>query len=372
MKKIMIITLPLHNNYGGILQAFALQTVLKNYGFSVDVYNREKTFPNFTTKLYQAVKNVVKLCIGRHVDSIWPLYDSYENYTIISQNTKKFINKYINLHSIQNINEVASNYDVYVVGSDQVWRPAYFGKIENAYLDFLQDRNVKRLAYAASFGTNEWEYSKKQTEICSKLIKRFDAVSVREKSGIDLCKQYLGVDTIHLPDPTMLLTKEDYINLIEKNNTPKSKGELMLYVLDENDELIKIVDRIKTEYKITPFSVNSKYEDKKAKLNDRIQPPVENWLRGFFDADFIITDSFHACVFSILFNKEFLVFGNKERGMARFESLLDEFGLKDRLVGNVFDCELVLEKKIDWTHVNSHLNNRRKDAFAFLEKHLLV
>lgn len=87
-----------------------------------------------------------------------------------------------------------------------------------------------------------------------------------------------------------------------------------------------------------PFSVNNPYEaDENKPLEDRIKPSVETWLRGFFDAELIVTDSFHACVFSIIFKKQFIVVGNKSRGMSRFESLLKMFGLEDRLVNGCDD-----------------------------------
>ena len=369
MKKALIITLRLHNNYGGIIQAYALQTVVEKYGYKVDVYNNTNNYPKFKDKFIICIKQVVKLCLGRHIDYIWPIYDSESNYRIISQHTRKFIDRYIHIRNVKDLKELEDEYDCFIAGSDQVWRPAYFGKIENAFFDFVQCRNVKRIAYAASFGTNKWEYNTKQTSNCQKLIKKFDAVSVREKSGVDLCAKYFNINSVHLLDPTMLLKREDYSLLANSSGVAKSDGSLFVYVLDNNEKIIKLVNVVYKVLNLIPFSINSKYEDINAKISDRIQPPVEKWLRGFSDAEFVITDSFHACVFSILYNKPFLVVGNKNRGMERFISLLEDFGLMDRLISDD-NCEALLKKQIDWDYVNSRLKVRREESLFFLEKYL--
>ena len=117
--------------------------------------------------------------------------------------------------------------------------------------------------------------------------------------------------------------------------------------------------------------MNSKAEDLNAKnlsLLKCVQPPVENWLAGFRDSDFVVTDSFHACVFSILFHKPFFVIGNKARGMARFTSLLGQFGLSDRLINNfqdiVSDC---LSYDIDFTSVDNLLKIERERSLSYLQ-----
>ena len=121
---------------------------------------------------------------------------------------------------------------------------------------------------------------------------------------------------------------------------------------------------------MTPFYVNSKYNNAEAPLEERIQQPVEKWLRAFHDAEFVITDSFHACVFSIIFNKPFIVYGNKERGFARFESLLNMFGLEDRLVSSLNETKTAIEKPIDWERVNSIHKQMKEKSLSFLVNNL--
>jgi len=144
-------------------------------------------------------------------------------------------------------------------------------------------------------------------------------------------------------DPTMLLSKEDYIQLVNNANMPNSNGNLLCYVLDDNANIQELINKIAHEKKLMPFIANSQVNNTKLPNKERIQPPVERWLRGFIDAEFVVTDSFHACIFSILFNKPFVVIGNKKRGYSRFESLLKLFGLEKRLIENVtqFDSSML-------------------------------
>lgn len=120
-----------------------------------------------------------------------------------------------------------------------------------------------------------------------------------------------------------------------------------------------------------PFYVNSKCDDKLCELKERIQPPVEMWLRGFYDAKFVFTDSFHACAFSINFNKPFLVYGNKERGMSRFVSLLSEFDLDNQLIDSYDEAIGRITKDINWQKVNAILEKNRIESVAFLNKTLI-
>ena len=369
--RIGILTLPLHTNYGGILQAYALQTVLERMGHDVCLIEKKRQplrLPLWKAPLSygkRIVKNLTghpyPICFERKVNREEPL---------VRQNTDKFVNKYIKRRFVDDFSEIGKDdFDAIVVGSDQVWRPKYFiDGIENAYLTFAKEWNIKRIAYAASFGTDKWEYSSEQTTSCRRLLKNFDAVSVRESSAVTLCREHLGVDVKRVLDPTMLLSINDYMKLFDANGTPKSNGNLLCYIIDETPEKMSFVNKIAQERGLIPFRVNSKVENLIAPLQERIQPPVEQWLRGFYDADFVVTDSFHACVFSILFNKPFFVLGNEKRGLSRFSSLLGMFGMENLLVTNKDLNEK--QNDIDWARVMSLLAEEKKKAINFLNENL--
>lgn len=376
--RIGILTLPLHTNYGGILQVYALQTVLERMGHEVIVFAtpNKAYLPPFWKLPLSITKRVLLKGLGK-VDRIFIEHHLNKTLPVIAKYIQPFIDNHIHRKVIRKFTDLKSqDFDAIVVGSDQVWRsiyfiPMWFGQpIENAYLFFTKGWKIKRISYAASFGTDKWEYNKEQTLHSKEALQMFDAVSVREESGVKLCKQYFEVDALHVLDPTMLLDANDYIELFKQKQTPKSKGNLLNYVLDETDEIENLIKKVASVKKMIPFAVNNPYEGDETKpLNQRIKPSVETWLRGFYDADFVITDSFHACVFSIIFKKQFIVVGNRERGMARFESLLKMFGLEERLVDEKVDINTL--QSIDYDKVYNHYVQLKEKSLHFVFENLV-
>lgn len=369
--KIGIITLPLNTNYGGILQAYALQTILENMGHNV--YHIQKRWKPKSLPLWKIPLAYGKRILRNLSGQKWPiLYEKKfnEETPVIRQYTNQFIKKYIKCRYIDNYSDIKENeFDVIVVGSDQIFRAGFLPHIEESYLDFAEKWKIKRIAYAVSFGTDRWEYSSKQTKRCQQLLKLFDAVSVREVSGVGLCKEHFGIDTEFVLDPTLLLSTNNYIELFNTTTIPQSPGNLLCYILDETKSKKDFIAKIAKEKNLKPFNVKSKSDIISAPLKERIQPPLEQWLRGFYDADLIITDSFHACVFSILFKKNFFVIGNIERGMARFHSLLKTFGLEDRMI-NIEKGTPIINANIDFNIVYNKLSLLRNKSNNFLTRNL--
>ena len=290
------------------------------------------------------------------------------------QNLKPFIEANIQKAEFTKVTDIKEDdFDVLMAGSDQVWRPKYnrsYGRtIENAFFDFAQQwKHVKRIAYAASFGTDDWEYTNEQTTRCSELAKLFSAISVREQSGIALCKERLGVTATHVLDPTMLLDRKNYEELIAQcPDTHSPSGNLLCYILDETEQTTNIINHIAKEKGLTPFLANSKVTDKNADISEKIQPPVEQWLRNFKDAEFVVTDSFHACVFSIIFGKPFVVIGNKKRGISRYESL---FAMLSMDVHPIFSVEDVISMTTNYDEVYYQLDKQRNKSICYLEQSL--
>lgn len=368
--RIGILTLPLHTNYGGILQAYALQTVLERMGHEVVILDKKTPIPSLALwkRPFVYSKRLFNKILGRNDNIIFLEQYVTKIKPIIQQYTNEFIRKYIHkvsFASFDNIPDIET-YDTIIVGSDQVWRPKYFGEanIADAFLAFTGDMKIKRIAYATSFGVDKWEYSPTQTLMCKTLLRNFDAISVREKSGVELCRDYLGCKAQQVLDPTMLLDKSDYAKLIKNSNISKSKGSLLLYILDETQNKTVLINKIADKYRLKPFRVGSNTENIHAPLKERIQPRVEEWLRGFLDADFVVTDSFHACVFAILFEKQFVVIGNEKRGVSRFVSILREFGLENRLISektNEFTAG-----DIDFSSVKVKLTELKEKSMSYL------
>lgn len=367
-----ILTLPLHTNYGGILQAYALQTVLGRMGHDAGVIGLVRK--PLRLPLWRLPVKYGRRLLRNLTGHPYPIrFERKYNreQPIICQHTEKFIDRHIRHIWYDSYKDISpSDFDAIVVGSDQVWRKIYFPEIRAAYLDFAEGWPLRRMAYAASFGTDVWEYSDSETSDCARLLRGFDEVSVREASGVVLCRERLGVEAQHVLDPTMLLKASDYESLLTDTPATAGGGMMMVYILDEKPLAAAVTDAVSRAKGLRPLRVGSRAEDINAPLAERIQPPVEQWLRGFADADFVVTDSFHACVFSILFNKPFVAIGNEGRGMSRFTSLLTMFGLGDRLIcgreGQGFDR--ILSDKIDWRAVNAVLHDRVMRSLDFLER----
>lgn len=377
--KIGILTQPLHNNYGGLLQNYALQQVLKGIGHEPVTIDWNAT-SSLREKLWRIKQNILFKLGFKGVKK--PLY--YPNRTdevVISRNTDYFISKYISktqtITSESEFSKVARglNCGAFVVGSDQVWRPGYNGFPKAMFLDFTDGMKVIRIAYAVSFGTSVWEFSAELTKDCARLAKKFDLITVREKSGLNLCREHFGVEATWVLDPTMLLNREDYEKVVVLEKESKSVGTLFYYILDPDDEKKSLIEKVADEMNMKPFTIMPKYqaenrtkEDVKKRIEDCVFPSVTSWLRAFMDAEMVVVDSFHGAVFSIIFNKPFWVIANAERGNARFESLLGLYGLEDRMIspGDKVD----LAKEIDWTRVNAIREREKKRCIDLLRNAL--
>ena len=382
--KIAILTLIGESNYGNLLQSYALQTVLQRLGHEVVVLNRRKKSPTIQLqgiRILSYVKSLIsKYFLGNNDRLIVnPLDEDYNPKSFCDKTElQRFANKYIErskpLRSTlaMQVYFEKARFDAVVVGSDQVWREDYVYSIEEMFLSFVpNDSHVKRIAYAASFGIDKNYISQEKIPVCIELLERFDAVSVREDYAVKICKDEFGVSAQHVLDPTMLLVAEDYIKIFKQNPaTPKCKGNLLVYVLDNDSGIINAVESFAIKNNLKPFVVN----DGRVRGNKSYSykfPSIEYWLKSFDDAEYVITDSFHGTVFSILLHKPFICIGNKDRGMSRFYSLLNLFGLENRLV-DVTCMNTLKMNEINWNSVDEILSRERKKAMSFIEESISI
>lgn len=379
--KIGILTQPLQRNYGGILQCYALCEVLKGLGHEVCVLDRHHHTP-FLRKVLRSAKRILLYCLGAEKkENILSIWMTAGQMRTISRHTSAFIDRHIPhtrpLLGTKALRQAAGNehIDAYVVGSDQVWRPVFSPCIANYFIDFDHRDNIVRIAYAASFGVDTWEYDRQTQQVCAGYAKKFDAISVREDSGVTLCRNYLGVAAEHVLDPTMLLRREQYEKLATDRHALASRGNLLTYILDPSPEKSTIVGNVSRKLGLTPFSVMPSREADVLNCamypEECTSPAVEQWLRGFMDARYVIVDSFHGCVFSILFNKPFIAIANCSRGETRFTSLLRTFGLEGRLIHNAGELtDSLITAPVDWERCNGILQSERKKSLLFLRTNL--
>ena len=339
------------------MQNFALQTVLNRMGH--DSYTLPASVrPKWMMPAVYAKRLFFRYILRKPTDIRLERVQR-----AISVYTRNFIRNHIRLWEGTDL----ADFDAFVVGSDQIWRPDYFPDCSWAFLDFVADRSdIRRIAYAPSFGTEKWPFDSRQTRVCGELLKKFSAVSVREDTAVTLCGSKWGIHAVQVLDPTLLLDKEIYDALTTVADCPVHEGELLVYMLDPSEEKSRILSRLSEETGFSSFPVSVHYDDPCIPLQERIVPPVEQWLRGFRDAGGVFTDSFHACAFSILYNKPFVAYGNEERGMSRFRSLLGLFGLERRLVSSPQEAVDIWKEPIDWKTVNTLLNEQRERSLRFL------
>lgn len=398
--KIGILTQPLSYNYGGLLQAYALQTILEREGHEVIILNRPKPYVSddykdkFSEKFKRYIKNTVKWLIRRPMTVVYHELTPKQS-KVVRRLTDKFVNRYLHkspdFHSTDELAAYCKQkcINAFVVGSDQCWRPQYSPCLPNYFLDFAKGWKVRRISYAASFGVDYWELTKEETDICVPLAKLFDAMSVREDTGVELCNSYLGVDAVHVLDPTMLLDKENYNVLIDnfdfgcfdiapEHSLPTINGvqgrTLFNYILDPSAEKHRLIEKLSKNINLSPVYCMPKDWRAQEVYNrcpdECTYPPVELWLQSFRDSEMVIADSYHGMVFSIIYNKPFWVIGNPGRGMARFTSLLKMFDLQDRLITTDMFDTIDYYSPIDWDKVNLRRSELINFSLAFLRNSL--
>lgn len=354
-----ILTLPLHINYGGILQAYALQTVLEHMGheaYLISVLRRDCNGKGLLSKISS------------------PLYllKSYLNWKNKNLITNKFIRKYIKSKTYVYFCDIkSSDFDAIIVGSDQIWRSLFVPYIEDAFLNFTEGWNIKRIAYAVSFGSDIWDYNEKQTRNCMELIKRFDAVSLRESTGVELCKKYLKYDSNLVIDPTMLLDSDIYISLIKPNRLKTNqKQALFSYIIANTKNEQRTIEFFKKENKFDMKTiVLPDYHS-----NKRSQPTVNDWIQSIYYADYIYTDSFHCAVFSILFKKKFVIV-DASNGSTRLKNLINMLNLSheyivDETTSPIDTLKTMMKIKVPEEDVYDALNRLRCESISFLEDNL--
>lgn len=368
--KIGILTQPLCNNYGGTLQNYVLQTVLKRMGHGVTTLNYPVEVCSYDSQMrymLSCCRRILRKLSGDPSIVYISLKEESRKAVELAHLEKAFMDKHMHIVPIKSpitfdaVKDMP--FDAFVVGSDQVWRPRYADKnLGNMFLDFTKGMNVKRVAYATSLGTDVWEYTPEQTKNCAELVKQFDAISVREASGVKLCKENLGVEPKHMLDPTLLLTKEDYLSVCSGNEHPNG-GYIAVYTLDYTKQKMAFLNAVSKELN-TPLHLIGRFT--KAGF-----PSIESWLEGIANAKYVITDSFHGTVFSTIFERQFVTLGNAARGNSRFDSFFTTLGLSaDRQCSDVASVIKMLQQPIDYTKINAIKAEKQKEAIEFLKSSL--
>ena len=421
--KVAIFTLPLVNNYGGILQAYALQRALESYGFEAPVVNLKIRQRGLFSRDY------LKFLLAKLI--YFKKYKNAEFSTLrYYADTQRFI-----VQNIETTREIYSpaalkrlfeqeQFGACVLGSDQVFNPPYFDAFENDFSLGFAPHDCIKIAYAASFGGESFKGAR-DLELHKANLAKFKAISVRERNATALCESVFGISgAAFVLDPTLLAGREVFEKFIspvansvklgaadlaqrggvsraetggeqiaicaasQETKAAKTgvaaqnlngaaadiadtafsaqdacenaaqKGQIFAYILDQNERKSEILKSVSEREGLGVREVNDKA--------NRVS--IEEWLSLIAGAQLVITDSFHGCAFSILFNKPFFAFINENRGSSRFYSLFESFELQDRVIKSASDVSL--GKQVDWARVNEILSRRREASREFLISNL--
>lgn len=339
MKKIGILTINDYNNYGNRLQNYALQEVLKSLDLNVE------TIVNKTSFDYLFMPNESKLDKIQRLLRLSPqeinskinnkIYSVIYN-TKIKQSKLKRSREFVDFTKNNIIetdyfitedkleNEKLSEYEYFVTGSDQVWNPSFRG---GSYIDFLTfSPPEKRVSYAASFGVSH--IPEEYITDYSRWLSEMSFVSVREEAGAKIVKNLTGRDVPVLADPTLILPKEQWIEVSKKaNNRPDTPYLLTYFLGGPSKETRKKLDKLAREKNMTIINLGDITE------RETYETGPSEFLDYINNASAFFTDSFHGVVFSIIFETPFVVYERQSSGASmysRIETILNNFDMKNR------------------------------------------
>lgn len=358
MKKIGIVSIFRTGNYGGTLQAYALlKSINENsYGnaeiinYTCDSINGKLSFKKIVKLgfFHTAAFLIDKICYLPRMKKINSFIDSYV--------TMPLLNK-------KELSRLNNNYDIFLSGSDQLWNPDIQDNDGYYLLDFVLD-NEKKRSYASSFG--KYELPDLYTDKYKRLLSAYKIITVREKSGADIVERLIGKRPLIVPDPVFLISREDWKLLIKKRIYEEKY--IFAYRLTYSTKITKAVERAVKELNISskssPFLLGHCH-------NNEMLPALSSfeWLQLIHDSEYVITDSFHAVLFSIIFSKQFyyiVTTSTAKDRLSRVETILDELEIHGRIVDSEKDCDF--SKNINYHDVAPKVIELRRYGLEILKK----
>ena len=331
-------------NYGGTMTYYALNQSIQKLGYSVLMVRKSSPGPHMPN------------------DNTIPMRFAKKHYNISR------------LYTTRDLHWVNYSCHAFISGSDQLWNPyleEYSGP--EFFLSFVNAHNLK-ISYASSFG-NIKEVSPEFREKYQPYLKRFDAVSVREDYAVEICQRDFGIHAVQLCDPIFLCNAEEYRKIADDSKAKFGQKYLLNFILDPNQEKVKAYRYVKERLQmksIVNFTDLQQVEERVRKFEgDPVygNAEIEDFVKAYAGAEFVVTDSFHGTCLAIIFNKPFIAIANKERGEKRFVSLLKWLQLSDRLVFDVNDIykRNDLLTNVDFTNANRIIQNTQKESFEWLK-----
>lgn len=332
-------------NYGANLVAYSLQKLVEKLGYNAYIINFNP-FDNLNVINQFKTLEFVKFR-EKHL-KLTPVYKNADELYILNKHLHKFI-----------------------VGSDQVWRKDITqNNLYSYFLDFVMPHN-QRISYGASFGNTELNLTDNEKEKCKNSLEKFSAISVREKDAVEVVENQFNTKAELVLDPTLMLSCKDY-EKIANESWHHTKYVAYYCLFDQEKEFMNQINKLFKNKK----KINIKLKEENIPLlNKKVLKYrfISDWINGIKNADFIITDSYHGMIFSILFKKEFLCLGKNSKAKSRFDTLCEVLGgnIESRIIGSLADVESIAGlKNIDYKTINKNLLKLQKKSLKFLETSL--
>lgn len=356
--KIGILTFHKAKNYGAILQAYALHTALKKNNIDSEIIDYDCDYFRESYKILslknRSIKNIIKQLLLFNYKR--QKYKKMENF--IKKNMKLSANKNILKSTMK---KVSNNYEKIIVGSDQVWNLNCTNGDLTYFLDFEKSKE-KKYSYAASFGKSS--VTKNEKKIYKKYLSDFNKISVREKDGKKILDEILNEKVKVVSDPTLLLNRNEWDNICSERLI--EKNYILVYTLYSSPEIREFAQKKAKEENLDIVVIQSdlKREIKKSKVIRNAG--IEEFISLIKHANYVITNSFHGTIFSLLYNKEFyisLIKGDNAPN-SRIENLLKEYKVEQRIIDyNEYEKD---KKKIEYENVNKKIQENKKESLDYL------
>jgi hypothetical protein len=358
-KKIGIVTWHYYVNFGSALQAYALQTIIEEYGYTVFFIDYRNPIFGVQSPKIDKLRNIFS-----HLSSDFEGNFRKRFYQPFLQFRESYFHETKRTYRKEDLPNLVKNFDICIAGSDQIWAPNVFNPIY--MLDFVPSQ-IRKISYAASIGLNE--IPDNLISQYRKLLIRFSKISVREDVGKKLLLERCGINSELVLDPTLLIEVNKWRMLEKKCHGVNGKYTLCYFLNDENHYCKKVMEFIKLhEYKI--YGISAKGEDSQwMNFLNKVGPCEFLWLID--NAEMIFTDSYHGAIFAMLFHKPFIVFERFQKNdiicqNSRIYQLTDSFNMKN-IIYNIDDYNPYISNDIDYGTFDNILKKLRRKSKKYLE-----
>ena len=302
-----LVTCGFAGNYGAVFTAYALYKTLQRNGYKTLFLDKPKFW--------------------------WPDYYNNEKNLFTRNFLKKHIEYFSEEFGREDLNKLSNVCNQFVVGSDQLWNYVVYNDSGHyLQLDFVKDKN-KKISYATSFGHDILYVKGKEKHVLGSYLKRFDNISVREKSGVRILNEEFNINAKSVLDPVFLLSRSDYDDLAKESTLRLPKNYLFVYMLDSNQDKIYAIEKICKKRNLKKVLIVNDYDNDKLEEGDILlrigEASPEDFIFAIKNSKVVFTDSFHGTCFSLIYNKQFIALKNKGRGQARFDDLFEFLELGD-------------------------------------------